>query len=376
MPIHKKIISGFKKALPFITPALSLIPGGGFVATALGGLRQVLGSVQQATAGIKAQVFERGLPFITPRRQPAPGKILDPKTGKFWDAGDIPRIIAEIQAGTRSRGNVPTFFRDQVDAALGPTTFKAPPRVATVDVAGGDTSFSRYKRDVLAGVRSIDNVPADLLNLVTSSLKRSLAASVLAKFGAGAETVPIRFKRQEVQPRLGAPIRPDVFVPLPIQRRLVMPVRTIVPTQVFNGAPSVDPIAFGVPALIGGASQFLIRTGVVRKVATFFARMVVTQGAFQALGAIDRWSQSNPQVVSQLAQQSGMNTQQFIEQVINRSLIRGIGGGVILSRNDLRGFNRTVKVAKKLGVFTRRAPRRSAIRGLRAHRHTVISRRK
>jgi len=375
MPIHKKIISGFKKALPFITPVISLLPGGGLVARGLSGLQTVLGGVREATGRITAAVQERGLPFITPRRQPGPEKILDPKTGKFWDPNDIPRIISEIQSGLRSRGNVPSFFRDQVDAALGPTTFKAPPRVATVDVAGGDTSFSRYKRDVLAGVRSIDNVPADLTNLVTSSLKRMLAASVLAKFGAGAETVPLRFKRQQVVPTLGAPIAPDVFFPLPIQRRIsAMPVRTIQPPPTFDGFGGIVQQA-ALPAVIPMAGQFLVRTGVARRVARFFAKSVIQLGVLKSVEAIGRWAGSNPGIVSSLAQQQGLNTQQFIELVVNQAITRGVGGGVVLSRDDLRGFNRTVRVAKKLGVFTRRAPRRAPVR-LRAHRHTVISRRR
>jgi len=376
MPIHKKIISGFKKALPIITQVLPLIPGGALVATPLNLLQRVLGGVRDATQRITAAVVERGIPFITPRRQPGPEKILDPKTGKFWDANDIPRLISEIQSGVRSRGNVPSFFRDQVDAALGPTTFKAPPRVATVDVSGGSTSFSRYKRDVLAGVRSIDNVPEDLRNIVTSSLKRMLAASVLAKFGAGAETVPLRFKRQQVTPTLGAPIAPDVFFPLPIQRRIsAMPVRTIQPPPTFDGfAPGAQQVAL--PAIIPAVGQFLVRTGVAGRVARFFSKSVIQLGVLKTVEAIGRWAVSNPGIVSQLSQQQGLNTQQFIELVVNQAITRGVGGGVILSRNDLRGFNRTVRVAKKLGVFTRRAPRRSPVRGLRTHRHTVISRRK
>ncbi len=358
MPIHKKIIRGFKSILPVITPALSLIPGGGLITsiagTLLGGTRQVLEATAGALTGISA---------LPPSRfRPQPQLAVDPAVSAADTQRDIDRIVAEIRAGSRSRSNVPPRLKSSVDAALGSFVFGQAPRALTPTPVGrpGDTAITRWQAEVLAGTRSFDNFPPN----VTSAMKRQLAARVLKKLGpsflppsfrpgaAVAAPEQVAAQRPFQQFRLGAPIMPV--------RQFAQP--SIEPTFAQFGAVGIPgPAIAGVPA-ISSAS-----------VVGLFAAIMRKSGISAGVRAIATWIRGNPATAGALALSAGLTADQLLDDISEKAMVKSITGGVVLSRNDLKGFNRTVRVAKKLKVFARRAPRRA--RSLPGHRHSVRSHR-
>ena len=364
MPIHKKIFAGFKKALPFITPALGLLPGGSLLTrvagTAFGGLTQTLAGTTQALRQVVAPILPPSK-FGPTRPEDVPG---------FQE--DVDRVVGEIRRGARSRTNVTPRLKNAVDRALGSFVFGQVPARAPGPPA--ETRFQRYKREVLAGARSIDNVDASIVPLVTSSVKRQLAASVLRKFGPAAVTVPERLRPAPAvtspamaaapripQFRLGAPTMPTRRVTFGEFPGAAVP--RVFAEQEMESFAGVSPAIGGVPALAGIG-------GLVRS----FAGIISRSGVGAGIRSIVAWVRGNPATAASLAVGAGLTVDQLIDEVSEKAMRKAITGGVILSRNDLKGFNRTVKVAKKLRVYARKAPRRASSR-IPAHAHTVRSRR-
>jgi len=369
MPIHKRIISGFKRILPQITPALSLLPGGALVTslagTLLGGTRQVQQQIQQATAGIIG-------PILPPSRfAPQPQLAVDPAVAAADTQRDIDRIVAEIRAGSRSRSNVPPRLKSAVEAALGSFVFGQPQGGAIVAPVprAGDTAITRWQAEVLAGTRSFDNFPPG----VTSAMKRELAARVLKKLGPGFLPQSFRGAPSVTTPVEVAAGRPTLF------GGPTMPVRQLAPIAAqpigfdgFGATPGGVPIA---PAAVGVAGALALRAvPALGQLARSFGRIMSTTGVGRGIRSVVGWVRGNPGTAAAVAASLALSIPEFTERLVEESVIAFQKQDCVLRRADMKGFDRTVKVAKKLGVFTRRAPARSgARRRVRKHRHRVTN---
>lgn len=370
MPIHKRIISGFKRILPAITPALSLLPGGALVTslagTLLGGTRQVQQQIQQATAGIIG-------PILPPSRfAPQPQLAVDPAVSAADTQRDIDRIVAEIRAGSRSRSNVPPRLKSAVDAALGSFVFgQRPAGPVAPTPRGDDTAISRWKAEVLAGTRSFDNFPTG----VTSAMKRELAARVLKKLGPGFLPQSFRGAPSITTPVEVAAGRPTLF------GGPTMPVRQLAPIAAqpiafdgFGVTPGGVPIGAAGLGLAAGGALALRAVPALGQLARSFGRIMATTGVGRGIRSAVGWVRGNPGTAAAIAGSLALSIPEFTERLVEESVIAFQKRDCVLRREDMKGFDRTVKVAKQLGVFTRRAPSRArARRRTRKHRHRVIN---
>jgi len=370
MPIHKKIIGGFKKILPIIQPFTSFIPGVGtavnIAAGLLGGTRQVIQNVQQQVGQIAAgqidPVRRFAQPFITPG---AP----DPFQAGRDLKEDVDRIAGEIRRGIRSRSNVPPRLRSAVDTELAGFVFGQPSGPPPADPRG--TATSRYKAEVLAGIRSIDNVPAGVT--ISSAMKRELAASLLKKSGGGPATaLRLRPSPAVVDPTEVAARRPFTLGGFQMPTRQLQP--SFIPEPVtFGGFGGAQMQNVALPAL-GSAGALALRTipalgTLARSFGRIMGRTTVGRGINAAIG----WVRGNPGTAAAIAASMAVSVPQFTELLVEESVIAFQKQDCVLRRSDLKGFDRTVKIAKQLGVFTRRAPARSRKRRTRKHRHRVTN---
>jgi len=364
MGIFSDITKAFTKGITSIAPLISIIPGTSLllkpitsVLEAVTGTKQIQQSVDQATSLI-SQSSGTSLPFITP----APITPIRPEDVPGFQE-DVDRVVAQIRNGSRSRSNVTPRLKAAVDAALGSFVFGAP----TGPVPAGESPLQRYKREVLAGARSIDNIEPSLVPLVTSALKRQLAASVLKKFGPSASTVPERLKPS-----------PAITLPAPVAARS-RPILEVLPMPVpiqqagFLGFGGGGQATIPTPAPLGGAPFGVPAVAGISGLARAFAGIIKRSGIGRGLGAVVQWARGNPGTATAIAISAGLTVDELIDSVSEEAIRKAITGGVVLSRMDLKGFNRTVRVAKKLKVFARRAPR--GPRSFPRHGHTVRSRR-
>lgn len=366
MPIHKRIISGFKKLAPFVTPFITGGPVAGVLGVAgalVGGRREEQVQVQQATARVAG-------PILSPSRfAPQPQLAVDPAVSAADTQRDIDRIVSEIRKGSRSRSNVPPRLKRAVDAALGSFVFgQVPGAPMAAPGRPGETAITRWQAEVLAGTRSFDNFPPG----VTSAMKRQLAARVLKKLGPGFLPPSFRPGAAVAAPEQVAarrPFQPISVQPISFQFGGLMPVRQF-------GQPSIEPTfaqfgAVGIPA--AGPAIAGVPAISTASVVELFAAVMRKSGISAGVRAIATWIRGNPATAGALALSAGLTADQLLDDISEKAMIKSITGGVVLSRNDLKGFNRTVRVAKKLKVFARRAPRRA--RSVPGHRHTVRSHR-
>jgi len=372
MGLFSDIVGAFTSGVTRIAPLISLIPGvGTAIGTTLSVAGNLLGATKQTLTGVQQQtqlIATQGgaLPFITPTRD----IIADPVQVQAGIDAEVAKIVGEIRRGIRSRSNVPPRLASAVDAALGSFVFgQAPVTVAGAGPAkAGEGAIARWQAEVLAGTRSFDNFPPG----VSSSMKRELAARVLKLLGPG--FLPESFRPS---PAVTSPLAvAGLTRQQPILEVLPMPTRQLgAPVQQAgflgfggNGTTATAPniplggTAFGVPAVAG-----------ISGLARAFAGIMKRSGIGRGLGAIVQWARGNPGTATAIAISAGLTVDELIDSVSEQALTKAITGGVVLSRNDLKGFNRTVRVAKKLKVFARRAPRRA--RSLPGHRHSVRSHR-
>lgn len=135
-----------------------------------------------------------------------------------------------------------------------------------------------------------------------------------------------------------------------------------------SGLP-IQPAAVG--ALVPIARAGL--TGGFRALVRNFSSIMNAVGITAGLRAISTWVRGNPGQVAIIAAGVGLTADQLLEQIAAESIAATQRRDVVLLRSDLKGFEKTVKVAKKLGVFTRSAPARRASRRIGRHRHRVKS---
>jgi len=144
----------------------------------------------------------------------------------------------------------------------------------------------------------------------------------------------------------------------------------VAPSRGVTMPPQFQPQQVGplipVAAAAGGA---IGRAGLV----TIFSRIFSTVGVAAGFRAVVQWFRTNPGTAAATAAAAGLTIDQLLDDVSQESAQRAFKRQTVLSRDDLKGFERTVRIAKKLGVFTRGAPARRAARRIGRHRHRVKS---
>jgi len=112
------------------------------------------------------------------------------------------------------------------------------------------------------------------------------------------------------------------------------------------GALPITPAVLpAVPMIAGAIGMTAGRAGLVAA----FGGIMRTLGIATGIRAIVTWFTRNPGTAAGLALTAGLTADQFFDAVTQESLAKN----VILTKGDLKGFNRTVRVGKRLAKFTR-----------------------
>jgi len=104
--------------------------------------------------------------------------------------------------------------------------------------------------------------------------------------------------------------------------------------------PAIPPAIPIVAGAVGGAAG---RLGVV----SVFAKIMNALGIAAGLKALISWIRANPGTSAGLAAAGGLTLDQFFDTVAEEAINKTI----VLSKSDLKGFRRTVRIAKRLKPF-------------------------
>jgi len=130
------------------------------------------------------------------------------------------------------------------------------------------------------------------------------------------------------------------------------PVPSMVPSQLatFQQQPLPPVQGFAQPAF----AQALVPAaaavgGVVGRagLVSFFSKIFTAVGIGSGVKALLTWIRTNPGTAGTIALGAGLTVDELFDSVAEDSIKRGI----VLSKSDMKGFSRTVRVAKKLRRF-------------------------
>jgi len=145
-----------------------------------------------------------------------------------------------------------------------------------------------------------------------------------------------------VAPSAAAP----TFAPSPI---MATPISTAPQTftQPQVGTPGFQTAALPLAVPVAAA---VVGTVVTRgALATIFGGLVRTLGAATGLRAISRWILGNPATAAALAATLGLSAAQLFDTLADDAIAKN----VLLTKDDVKGFRRTLRVGKRFSKLTR-----------------------
>jgi len=139
---------------------------------------------------------------------------------------------------------------------------------------------------------------------------------------------------------------PPVMAQAPIQQ-FQQP--ALAPTPIsFGAAAPVPIIPAALPAVIplaGAVATTAGRAGLV----SVFGKIMGTLGVATGIKAIITWLRTNPATAAGLALTAGLTADQLFDTLAEESIAKN----VLLTKQDVKGFRRTLRVGKRFSKFTR-----------------------
>lgn len=137
-----------------------------------------------------------------------------------------------------------------------------------------------------------------------------------------------------------APAAAPTFAPPPVMAQAPI----MAPTPVsFAGAPvPITPAALPLVPIVAGAAT---RVGLVG----IFGKIMGTLGVAAGIKAIITWLRTNPATAAGMALTLGLTADQLFDTLAEESIAKN----VLLTKDDVKGFRRTLRVGKRFSKFTR-----------------------
>jgi len=144
-----------------------------------------------------------------------------------------------------------------------------------------------------------------------------------------------------------APVAAPTFAPSPTMATQFVSSAPQTFTQPQVGTPGFQTAALPLAVPVAAA---VVGTVVTRgALATLFGGLVRTLGAATGLRAISRWILGNPGTAAALAATLGLSAAQLFDTLADDAIAKN----VLLTKDDVKGFRRTLRVGKRFSKLTR-----------------------
>jgi len=150
----------------------------------------------------------------------------------------------------------------------------------------------------------------------------------------------------ELTTSTAAPVAAPTFAPSPTMAPTLVSSAPLAPAQVFT-QPQAQFAAVPqviAPAVAGGVAV-ATRSGLVAT----FGKIISSLGAVTGLKALSTWIRTNPGTAAGIALTLGLTVDEMFDSVGEEALQKSI----LLTKNDVKGFRRTLRVGKRFSKFTR-----------------------